>query len=148
MRWASALARRAVPCRRLPAGMRRIPVVYDGPDLAEVAELVGLSEAELIDAHAAGEHRVLFGGFAPGFAYVGGLPRGVAHPAPRHAAHANAGRVGGGGRRHDRHLPRRAAGWLARHRPHAGDALRPASASHPAYLEPGDLRALRADPCR
>lgn len=53
---------------------RRIPVVYDGSELAEVAELVGLSAAELVEAHAAGEHRVLFGGFAPGFAYVGGLP--------------------------------------------------------------------------
>jgi len=53
---------------------RRIPVVYDGPDLAEVAELVGLPEAEVVEAHAAREHRVLFGGFAPGFAYVGGLP--------------------------------------------------------------------------
>jgi KipI family sensor histidine kinase inhibitor len=54
--------------------LRLIPVVYDGPDLAEVAALVGVSETELIEAHAAGDHRVLFGGFAPGFAYVGGLP--------------------------------------------------------------------------
>lgn len=53
---------------------RRIPVVYDGPDLDEVAELVGLPVAAVIEAHAAGAHRVLFGGFAPGFAYVGGLP--------------------------------------------------------------------------
>lgn len=53
---------------------RRIPVVYDGPDLAEVAELVGLPEAAAAEAHAAAEHRVLFGGFAPGFAYLGGLP--------------------------------------------------------------------------
>ena len=58
-----------------PAGRRRtIPVVYDGPDLAEVAKLVGLPVAAIIEAHAAGEHRVLFDGFAPGFAYVGGLP--------------------------------------------------------------------------
>ena len=58
-----------------PAGReRRIPVVYDGPDLAEVAQLVRMTEAALVESHAAGEHRVLFGGFAPGFAYVGGLP--------------------------------------------------------------------------
>lgn len=64
-----------VPPARPAAGReRRIPVVYDGPELAEVAELVGLSVAAVIEAHAAGEHRVLFGGFAPGFAYVGGLP--------------------------------------------------------------------------
>jgi 5-oxoprolinase (ATP-hydrolysing) subunit B len=53
---------------------RLIPVVYDGPDLAEVAELVGLSTSAVVEAHASAEHRVLFGGFAPGFAYVGGLP--------------------------------------------------------------------------
>ena len=53
---------------------RVIPVVYDGPDLAEVAGLAGLSAEAIVEAHAAGEHRVLFGGFAPGFAYVGGLP--------------------------------------------------------------------------
>lgn len=59
-----------------PAGgrERHIPIVYDGPDLGEVARLIGLSPAAVIEAHAAGEHRVLFGGFAPGFAYVGGLP--------------------------------------------------------------------------
>ena len=57
------------------AGRERvIPVVYDGLDLAEVAELVGLSPSAVVEGHAAGEHRVLFGGFAPGFAYVGGLP--------------------------------------------------------------------------
>jgi len=53
---------------------RRIPVVYDGPDLAEVSALIGLPEAAVIEAHAAKERSVLFGGFAPGFAYVGGLP--------------------------------------------------------------------------
>ena len=57
------------------AGRERvIPVVYDGADLAEVARLIGLSPAAVAEAHAAGKHRVLFGGFAPGFAYVGGLP--------------------------------------------------------------------------
>lgn len=53
---------------------RHIPIVYDGPDLTGVARLVGLAPAAVVEAHAAGEHRVLFGGFAPGFAYVGGLP--------------------------------------------------------------------------
>jgi len=58
-----------------PAGRRRsIPVIYDGPDLVEVAELVGLSVTAVATAHAAADHRVLFGGFAPGFAYIDGLP--------------------------------------------------------------------------
>jgi KipI family sensor histidine kinase inhibitor len=53
-----------------------IPVLYDGPDLAEVAELSGLSVEEVIAAHTATDWRVAFCGFAPGFAYLGwGDPR-------------------------------------------------------------------------
>ncbi len=53
-----------------------VPVVYDGPDLAEVAELTGLSAAEVVAAHTGTPWRVAFGGFAPGFAYLaGGDPR-------------------------------------------------------------------------
>ena len=53
-----------------------IPVVYDGPDLADVAAHTGLTVAEVIDAHTSSPWRVGFGGFAPGFAYlVGGDPR-------------------------------------------------------------------------
>jgi len=63
---------------RAPAGrVRTIPVRYGGdggPDLAEVAALCGLSPAEVVERHAAAELRVLFLGFAPGFAYLGDLP--------------------------------------------------------------------------
>jgi len=53
-----------------------IDVVYDGADLAEVAELSGLTTAQVINAHTAKPWRVGFGGFAPGFAYLlGGNPR-------------------------------------------------------------------------
>lgn len=53
-----------------------IPVVYDGPDLAAVAELTGLSADEVVAAHTGTPWQVAFGGFAPGFAYlVGGDPR-------------------------------------------------------------------------
>jgi KipI family sensor histidine kinase inhibitor len=59
-----------------PAGSIEIPVVYDGPDLAEVARLTGLSEADVVAAHTGQAWRVAFGGFAPGFAYLtGGDPR-------------------------------------------------------------------------
>lgn len=47
-----------------------IEVVYDGPDLAEVADRTGLSIAAVIDAHTATPWRVGFSGFAPGFAYL------------------------------------------------------------------------------
>lgn len=54
----------------------RIPVRYDGPDLAEVAERTGLTAGELIAAHTGTLWRAAFAGFAPGFAYLtGGDPR-------------------------------------------------------------------------
>jgi KipI family sensor histidine kinase inhibitor len=53
-----------------------IDVVYDGPDLAEVASHTGLTTAEVINAHTSTLWRVGFAGFAPGFAYlVDGDPR-------------------------------------------------------------------------
>jgi KipI family sensor histidine kinase inhibitor len=59
-----------------PADPTVIDVVYDGADLAEVAELTGMSTAQVIDAHSAKPWKVGFCGFAPGFAYlVGGDPR-------------------------------------------------------------------------
>lgn len=50
-----------------------IPVVYDGADLAEVAELTGLAAAEVVRRHAAAEYTVAYLGFSPGFAYLTGL---------------------------------------------------------------------------
>ena len=53
-----------------------IDVVYDGPDLAEVASCTGLTTAQVIEAHTTTLWRVGFSGFAPGFAYlVDGDPR-------------------------------------------------------------------------
>ncbi|MGA7049773.1 MAG: allophanate hydrolase subunit 1 [Mycobacterium sp.] len=53
-----------------------IDVVYDGPDLAEVASRTGLTTSQVIDAHSGTLWRVGFSGFAPGFAYlVDGDPR-------------------------------------------------------------------------
>ena len=53
-----------------------ITVRYDGPDLADVASLTGLTEDEVVAAHTATAWTVGFGGFAPGFAYlVAGEPR-------------------------------------------------------------------------
>lgn len=53
-----------------------IDVVYDGPDLADVAEHTHLSVAQVINAHTATPWLVGFGGSTPGFAYLlGGDPR-------------------------------------------------------------------------
>ncbi|SFF36598.1 sensor histidine kinase inhibitor, KipI family [Blastococcus tunisiensis] len=51
-----------------------LPVVFDGPDLAEVAALTGRDVAGLVAALGAVELTVAFGGFAPGFGYLTGLP--------------------------------------------------------------------------
>jgi KipI family sensor histidine kinase inhibitor len=50
-----------------------IPVRYDGPDLAAVADAVGLSAGEVVELHCSGSYVVRFCGFAPGFAYLDGL---------------------------------------------------------------------------
>ena len=47
-----------------------LDVHYDGEDLAEVARLTGLAEADVIRFHTESPWRVAFGGFAPGFAYL------------------------------------------------------------------------------
>src|SRR5690606_38116373 len=53
-----------------------LAVIYDGPDLAEVAELTRLTPEQVVAAHTGTPWRVGFSGFAPGFAYlVGGDPR-------------------------------------------------------------------------
>lgn len=47
-----------------------IPVTYDGEDLAEVAELLGLTPRQVVAAHTDARWTVAFGGFAPGFGYL------------------------------------------------------------------------------
>lgn len=51
-----------------------IPVRYDGEDLPEVARLAGLSVDAVVELHLGAEYRAAFCGFAPGFAYLDGLP--------------------------------------------------------------------------
>jgi KipI family sensor histidine kinase inhibitor len=50
----------------------QLEVVYDGPDLDEVARLTGLGADGVVAAHTGSRWRVAFGGFAPGFAYLAG----------------------------------------------------------------------------
>ncbi|MBO0980717.1 urea amidolyase family protein [Microbacterium sp. SD291] len=47
-----------------------IPVRYDGEDLDEVAELLGVSADEVVNRHLAADWQVAFSGFAPGFGYT------------------------------------------------------------------------------
>lgn len=49
-----------------------IPVHYDGEDLAEVAQILGITPEEVVRRHTGSEYTVAFTGFAPGFAYLSG----------------------------------------------------------------------------
>ncbi len=79
----------------------RIPASYggdNGPDLQWVAEYHSMTPAQVIDAHASARYPVHFLGFAPGFAYLGGLPESLATPrlaSPRRAVPAGSVGIGG-----------------------------------------------------
>ena len=69
------------PATEPPAGeLVEIPVVYDGPDLAFVAERWGTDVDGVVRRHTGVEHVAEFCGFAPGFAYLAGLPHDLAVP--------------------------------------------------------------------
>jgi KipI family sensor histidine kinase inhibitor len=127
-----------------PAGRRRtIPVVYDGPDLAAMAELCGLSEADVIERHAATELRVLFDGFAPGFAYLGDLPEDLRVPrlaTPR--TRTPAGSVGIAGSMSGIYPAELPGGWRIIGRTPV--ALFDPHRDPPAYLVPGDTVRFEA----
>jgi len=59
-----------------PAPVREIALraVYDGPDLDHVAAATGRPAGEVCALHAAATYTVETMGFAPGFAYLSGLP--------------------------------------------------------------------------
>ncbi len=62
----------ALPTDRAAGDVVVIDTVYDGADLAVVAEHTGLSVEGVVAAHSAEEWTAAFGGFAPGFAYLTG----------------------------------------------------------------------------
>ena len=71
----SLLALKSAPAT--PTTLREVLVCYDAdfaPDLPEVAKACGLTEEAAIAAHLAGDDAVLLYGFAPGYAYLGGVP--------------------------------------------------------------------------
>ncbi|SCL16066.1 5-oxoprolinase subunit B family protein [Micromonospora inyonensis] len=58
----------------------RVPVTYDGEDLPRVAGHWGVDVPEVVRRLTGTEFRVAFCGFAPGFAYLTGLPAEWAVP--------------------------------------------------------------------
>ncbi len=63
-----------------------IRAIYDGPDLVEIAETLGLSPRQVAERHAGSSFVAELVGFLPGFAYLGGLDPTLAlprRPSPR-----------------------------------------------------------------
>ncbi|HLT98378.1 MAG TPA: 5-oxoprolinase/urea amidolyase family protein [Burkholderiaceae bacterium] len=55
-----------------PGRLVEIPVHYNGEDLPEVAELLGITVSEVIARHTERPYLAAFAGFAPGFVYLAG----------------------------------------------------------------------------
>jgi KipI family sensor histidine kinase inhibitor len=76
----------------------RVPVVYDGADLDEVAAITGLSREQVIQRHSAAEYVVAYLGFSPGFGYLTGLDESLHVPrrdSPRTAVPAGSVAIAG-----------------------------------------------------
>lgn len=84
-----------------PSAEIEIPVCYDAAfalDLDEVARHTGLTSAEVVQLHRAGNYLVHCVGFMPGFPYLGGLPEELATPrraTPRKEVPAGSVAIGG-----------------------------------------------------
>ncbi len=73
----------AAPGAPAAPALREVAVCYDAdlaPDLAAVAQAAGLSPEQVIAAHLAGEYEVFMYGFAPGYAYLAGVPEAIRLP--------------------------------------------------------------------
>lgn len=84
-----------------PGNVVEIPVRFggdDGPDLADVAQAAGLSEADAVARFCAPRYQVAMLGFAPGFPYLLGLDPALAMPrldTPRTRVPAGSVAIGG-----------------------------------------------------
>ena len=57
-----------------------LDVVYDGPDLAELAAATGLEISEVIRRHSSVGYRAYAAGFTPGFAFLGDVDPAIRRP--------------------------------------------------------------------
>lgn len=65
------------------SALREVAVCYDAdlaPDLEAVAAASGLTGDQVIAAHLAGHYEVFMYGFAPGYAYLAGVPEAIRLP--------------------------------------------------------------------
>ncbi len=123
-----------------------VPVCYGGdfgPDLDRVATQAKLFPEEVVKRHAKAEYRVHLIGFAPGFPYLGGLPKELVtprHAKPRMAVPA--GSVGIGGEQTGIYPQATPGGWnLIGRTPRR--LFRP-DENPPVLLQAGDMVKIRA----
>jgi KipI family sensor histidine kinase inhibitor len=131
--------------QRAEAGVVELAVHYDGEDLELVARDAGCSVDEVVALHTGATLTVAFGGFAPGFAYLSGLPEPLQQPrldSPRPRIPAGAvGVAGEFGGVYPRTSPGgwRLLGRLAEDAPTLFDPHR----DPPALLQPGTTVRFR-----
>ncbi|KQB83587.1 carboxyltransferase domain-containing protein [Corynebacterium oculi] len=122
-----------------------VEVVYDGPDLAHTAELLGTSTEELIAWHTETPWRAAFGGFAPGFTYCVPLDPTQARRVPRlesprtQVPHGAVGLADSFSAVYPRTSP---GGW--RLLGHSPTPMWDSAATPPAAIRPGDTVRYRA----
>lgn len=137
--------RSAVPPSRTPRTLE-VPVLYShdmGPDLEAVAAEARLTAAKVIALHQSMTYRVYMLGFAPGFPYLGTVPRRIIVPrleTPR--KRVAAGSVGIAGRQTGIYPRDSPGGWriIGRTPLRMFDLNRP----QPFLLKPGDRVRFRA----
>lgn len=115
-----------------------IPVHYRGEDLDAVALAAGMSPEAVVAAHSGAVYRVEFFGFAPGFAYLSGLPAAL-HlprlPEPRTAVPAGSVAIASG---YSAVYPRSTpGGWHLLGFTEVG-LFDESQADRPSLLQPGD----------
>jgi KipI family sensor histidine kinase inhibitor len=119
-----------------PGELVELPMVYDGPDLEAVAELWATDVDGVVARHGEVEFVSAFCGFAPGFAYLAGLPEELAVPrldSPR--TRVPAGAVGLAGAWCGVYPSASPGGW--RLLGHTDATLWDPARSDPALLAPG-----------
>ncbi|HVW44418.1 MAG TPA: 5-oxoprolinase subunit PxpB [Amycolatopsis sp.] len=120
-----------------------LDVRYDGEDLALIAETAGITTGEVIDLHTGADYAVAFTGFAPGFAYLTGLPEPLRQSrldSPR--TRVPAGSVGVAGEFTGVYPRSSPGGW--RLLGHTDTVLFDPRAERPALLAPGDRVRFRS----
>ncbi|MGW4502416.1 5-oxoprolinase subunit B family protein [Micromonospora sp. NPDC004336] len=139
---AATAARIATWAPRPPAPGRpaadpvEVPVTYDGEDLPAVADHWGVDVAAVVERLTRTDFRVAFCGFAPGFAYLTGLPAELAVPRlPSPRPRVPAGSVALAGPYAGIYPTASPGGWLLVGR--TATALFDVRADPPARLTPG-----------